>query len=148
MILQSSLLHYLELRGTELAYLQVMDSRMAGNKDCDQHWSSDSERRACQNSHGVVLLLNGGYSPTSAHEVFRGQNSNGTVAVAAGCYFLSNPVLPFCVNHGLELNSYQRDSVYAAMLKKGYIDYPFVADFDEGDQNENLKEEQSFHKMA
>ena len=105
-----------------LAYLHLANSR----------WADESSPGAESNEKYVQLwgdaspvLLEGGYNVASAQEEVDVRYKGRDVGIAFGRFFISNPDLPFRVRMGIDFQKYDRDTFYAPMSTKGYIDYPF-----------------------
>jgi NADPH2 dehydrogenase len=108
-----------------LAYLHLLESRVAGNAEVE---SSDSLDFAFEAYSGPVLVA-GGFKPDLAKKVVDEERKDRDVVVVFGRYFLSTPDLVFRIQNGLELNKYDRTSFYLAKSQKGYTDYPFSPEF-------------------
>ncbi|KAI1620004.1 hypothetical protein EDD37DRAFT_182397 [Exophiala viscosa] len=116
-----------ELRSFGLAYLHLIEPRVAGNADVDNKESQadnlDFARAAWQKSSPIIIA--GGYTPKNAGEALDTVFKDDDVAIAFGRYFLSNPDLPFRIAKNLPLTPYQRDTFYKVKSPDGYTDYPF-----------------------
>ncbi|KIX03607.1 uncharacterized protein Z518_07160 [Rhinocladiella mackenziei CBS 650.93] len=123
------------LKQLKLAYIHVVESRVAGNADV--HGATERIDFVVDTWNGTSpVLIAGGFKPDSAmkevDEVFKDKD----VAIVFGRYFLSTPDLPFRVKKGLELNPYNRATFYKVKSEEGYIDYPFSAEFEQACKNQ------------
>lgn len=111
------------LQKLELAYLHVVESRIAGNIDVEGQERIDFAIKAwC----GVSpVLIAGGFSPQSAINAVDKEYKDVDVAVVFGRYFISNPDLPFRIKTGVSLSDYNRDKFYLEGSMDGYTNYPF-----------------------
>lgn len=116
------------LKKLRLAYLHVVESRVAGPMDCESTekvnflvdiWSGTSP-----------VFIAGGFRPELAFKAVDEEFKNHDVAVVFGRYFISNPDLPFRINKGIPLTPYNRDTFYKAKSRDGYTDYDFSREFD------------------
>ncbi|KAH7396669.1 hypothetical protein DE146DRAFT_657388 [Phaeosphaeria sp. MPI-PUGE-AT-0046c] len=108
-----------------LAYLHLVEGRVSGSTEVE---SSDSSDFAFDVFSGPILLA-GGFTPDLARKVVDKEYKERDVAIVFGRYFISTPDLVFRIQHGLELNKYDRNSFYRAKTEKGYTDYPFSPEF-------------------
>lgn len=109
-----------------LAYLRLGNSRwiegmVPGTEDNQIYARTWGKSRA--------LLLEGGYDAASAEEEANIRFKDYNVAISFGRFFISNPDLPFRVKEGIGFQQYDRSHFYTPLSKKGYIDYPFSAEF-------------------
>lgn len=109
----------------DLAYLHLVESRIAGNADVE---SCDKLDFATKIWRGPLFIA-GGYRPDSAKRLVDEERSDRNVVVLFGRYFISTPDLPFRIRAHLELNEYDRSTFYTPMNAKGYTDYPFSKEF-------------------
>ncbi|EXJ87485.1 hypothetical protein A1O3_04445 [Capronia epimyces CBS 606.96] len=105
----------------DLAYLHLVESRVAGAGDYDGHDRLDFAYDLWKG----VLLVAGGYTPQEARELVDEKHPDRDIVVIFGRYFISNPDLVYRVREGLEINAYNRDTFYVAQSAVGYLDYPF-----------------------
>ncbi|KAM0457394.1 hypothetical protein ACHAO4_003193 [Trichoderma viride] len=121
------------LKALNLAYLHVVESRIAGDtagggtEKLDfllDIWGDDTP-----------FLIAGGWKPDGALEAMDGQYKDKNVALVFGRYFLATPDLPFRIRRGLELNQYKRDLFYAIKTKEGYLDYNFSKEWEEASKH-------------
>ena len=117
------------LRKIGLAYLHVVESRIAGNADVESSDRVEFAVDAWDNLSPVFIA--GGFNPASAQEAVDKTYSNREVVIVFGRYFISNPDLPFRIRNGTGLAHYDRDSFYIPKSEKGYIDYPFSREWSE-----------------
>lgn len=108
------------LDALNLAYLHLVESRIAGNADVEGPESLDP---LLPHFNGNILIA-GGFKPDSAKQLVE-QHKDRNIVVVFGRYFISTPDLVFRLQNGIELNPYDRDSFYIPKSEKGYIDYPF-----------------------
>ncbi|KAJ8116176.1 hypothetical protein OPT61_g2337 [Boeremia exigua] len=109
----------------KLAYLHLVESRIAGNADVE---STESLDFAIDLWSGPLLLA-GGYKPDTAKTVVDQERPNRDILVMFGRLFIATPDLPFRVKEGLDLNQYNRDTFYTPKKPEGYIDYEFSPQF-------------------
>jgi NADPH2 dehydrogenase len=118
-----------ELRTFGLAYLHLVEPRIAGNADINlkpnQVDSLDFAIAAWQKSSPIIIA--GGYTPTTASQALADPafNKDADIAIAFGRFFISNPDLAFRAARNLPLTPYQRDTFYKVKSADGYTDYPF-----------------------
>ncbi|ORY69023.1 uncharacterized protein BCR38DRAFT_482499 [Pseudomassariella vexata] len=108
-----------------LAYLHLVESRIAGNADVE---ASDKLTFAFDLWNGPLLVA-GGFRPDSARRLVDEEHPEKDIIVMFGRYFISTPDLPFRVQKGLDLNAYNRDTFYTPKEVVGYLDYPFSKEF-------------------
>jgi NADPH2 dehydrogenase len=123
------------LRELQLAYIHVVESRVAGNADVDATEKVDFAVEAWGGQSPVFVA--GGFKADSARRTVDVEFKDNDVAVVFGRYFISNPDLPFRLKEGIELQKYNRDTFYNAMSEEGYIDYPFSKEFEEQQQQQS-----------
>jgi len=109
-----------------IAYLHLANSRWIEEISV-QDESNEILLQAWGNAKPVIL--EGGYDSDSAKQEVDVAYHGYDVAIAFGRHFLSNPDLPFRIKMGIELEKYDRETFYTPMLPKGYVDYPFSAEF-------------------
>lgn len=80
------------------------------------------------NNYSPVIVA-GGYTPTSAQTAVDGHYAKWNVIIAFGRLFLANPDLVFRIQHGIELNQYNRSTFYLPTSEEGYNDYPFSPEY-------------------
>ncbi|KAG5639952.1 hypothetical protein DXG03_002154 [Asterophora parasitica] len=107
-----------------LAYLHVIEPRVSGAEDREQHAheSNDFIRAIWQ---GKPYITAGGYTLASALDA----GERGEL-VAFGRLYISNPDLPLRLKHNISLTPYNRKTFYvpgdSADAHVGYTDYPFA----------------------
>jgi NADPH2 dehydrogenase len=114
------------LRPLKLAFLHVVEPRVAGNVDRveDAEMENlDFVREAWQKAGPIILA--GGFTPTSANEALETRWKDEEVAIAFGRHFISNPVLPFRLANDIPLTPYDRNTFYKVKSRDGYTDYAF-----------------------
>ncbi|KAH7083498.1 hypothetical protein BKA63DRAFT_154132 [Paraphoma chrysanthemicola] len=114
-----------KLNPLKLAYLHLVESRIAGSKDCE----GDEKLDFAIDLWSGPLLLAGGYKPDTAKMVVDHERPDKDIVVMFGRLYISTPDLPFRVKNGLDLNPYNRDTFYTPMKAEGYIDYEFSTHF-------------------
>ncbi|EXJ78577.1 hypothetical protein A1O1_08978 [Capronia coronata CBS 617.96] len=119
-----------ELRKLKLAYLHIIEARVAGLFDTNQTDSIDLFVDAWNNTSPVIIA--GGYTPDSAKQTVDGKYVDKDVLIAFGRPFISNPDLPFRIKKGIPLTKYIRELFYEVLQPEGYTDYKFSKEFQEG----------------
>lgn len=115
------------LHEMDIAYLHLANSRWVEDVT---HPDADNETFVRMWGKSKPVLLAGGYDAASARRVVdKTYAGYGNVAVVFGRLYISNPDLPFRVQHGLRLQEYDRDTFYVPFSDKGYLDYPFSDEF-------------------
>lgn len=116
-----------------LAYLSLVEAvgdpgaLLFNGKSVNQEKTLDFILEAWNNRSPVIVA--GGYRPDSAALALEEHYRKWNTLVAFGRYFLANPDLVFRIQHGLELNNYNRATFYLAKNEVGYNDYPFSEEF-------------------
>ncbi|GAB7346121.1 hypothetical protein MBLNU457_4871t1 [Dothideomycetes sp. NU457] len=113
----------------KLAYLHVVESRIAGNADIEATEKVDFAVEIWGKTSPVLIA--GGFKAESARKLVDEEYKDADVGVVFGRYFISNPDLVFRVKEGIEFAKYDRDTFYNAKSEKGYTDYPFSEKFQE-----------------
>ena len=122
------------LKELKLAYIHLVESRIAGNLDvegtekCDPFidiWAGTSP-----------ILLAGGFTKDSAREAIEKQYKDQDLAIVFGRYFIANPDLVFRMKEDIPFQRWNRDTLYIPCSKEGYIDYPYSAEWEK--QNSRL----------
>lgn len=111
------------LKSLKLAYVHLVESRIAGNADVERTEKIDPFIEVWGQTSPILIA--GGFKPMSACKAVEEEYPDKDVAVVFGRYFISNPDLVFRVREGVPLTQYDRDSFYIPKSEKGYIDYPF-----------------------
>lgn len=114
-----------KLNSLNLAYLHLVESRIAGNADVEVF---DKLEFAMSIWNGPLFIA-GGYHPASAFRLVDEEHKNKEIVVLFGRYFISTPDLPFRIQKNLELNEYDRSTFYTPKSEHGYIDYTFSKEF-------------------
>ncbi|KAL1955688.1 hypothetical protein VTO42DRAFT_8160 [Malbranchea cinnamomea] len=116
------------LRDFKLAYLHVVEPRIAGNADIESSDNIDWLVNLWGNTSPVVVA--GGYKPDLASvQAVADRFKESDVIVGFGRYYISNPDLPFRIQKGIAATPYDRGTFYIPESPKGYIDYPFSEEF-------------------
>ena len=116
------------LKELKLAYIHVVESRICGNADVEATEKVDFAIDVWGKTSPVLIA--GGFKPDSALRAVNDEYKDKDLAVVFGRYFISNPDLPFRLEHGIELAKYDRETFYKAKSEEGYIDYPFSEEFE------------------
>ncbi|KHO01880.1 Aldolase-type TIM barrel [Metarhizium album ARSEF 1941] len=120
-----------------LAYLHLVESRVAGNTDVKAK-SSESLDFAYELWNGPLLVA-GGFLPQTAKSLVDEEHRDKDIVVVFGRRFLATPDLPFRVKNGIQLNEYNRDTFYTPKSPVGYIDYPFSREFLDTEEGRAVK---------
>lgn len=110
-----------------LAYIHLIEPRVVNNEDLE-HPITESLDFAI-NLWDKPILLAGGYRPDNVQKTMDGIYPGKDIIVMFGRYFVANPDLVFRIKNSLRLNHYDRSTFYAVKNPKGYLDYPFSAEF-------------------
>lgn len=117
-----------ELKKLKLAYVHVVESRIAGNADVEQ---TDNVRFLVDAwGNQSPVLIAGGFKPASAKIAVDEEYKNNDVAIVFGRYFISNPDLVFRVKEGIELTPYDREKFYNKKQRDGYTTWKFSKEFE------------------
>lgn len=108
-----------------LAYLSLIESRVAGGQDVD----SDEGLDFAYDLWDGPLLIAGGYTPEEARKLVDEKYQDKEIVVIFGRWFISNPDLVFKIKEGLKLTKYDRSTFYGKELAAGYVDYPFGKEY-------------------
>jgi N-ethylmaleimide reductase len=111
-----------ELNRFELAYIHLIEPRVAGNAEAAQFDAALNSRNFKPLITGdTKLISNGGHTLASGTEAVQSGEAD---AIAFGRHFIANPDLVgrFAIN--APLNPYDRQTFYGG-TEKGYTDYPF-----------------------
>ncbi|KAM0285116.1 hypothetical protein ACHAO9_008947 [Fusarium lateritium] len=111
-----------KLSGLKLAYLHLVESRIAGSGDVE---SSENLDFAIERWNGPLLIA-GGFKPDTARKLVDEEYPTKDIVVMFGRYFISTPDLPYRLREGLELNPYDRSTFYTPKSPVGYVDYPAI----------------------
>lgn len=115
----------LKVQRYKIAYLHLVESRIAGAQDSNINKSLDFAYKAWD---GPILVA-GGYTPIEAFEMTDKKHSGRDIVIIFGRHFISNPDLVYKINHGLELTKYKRSGFYTPESVVGYSDYPFCVEY-------------------
>jgi NADPH2 dehydrogenase len=115
------------LKELKLAYLHVVESRIAGNADVEATENVDFLVDIWGKTSPVFIA--GGFRPASAFTAVDQEYPDHDIVVVFGRYFISNPDLPFKIKEGIPLEPYNRNTFYKAKSRDGYTDYPFSSKF-------------------
>lgn len=110
-----------ELDRLDLAYLHLIEPRVAGNAADESRDQNPIAARLFRQSYRGVIIAAGGFDADSAEAILAEGSAD---LVAFGRSFISNPDLPERFRHKLPLNDYDRDTFYGGTAA-GYTDYPF-----------------------
>jgi len=116
------------LKKLNLAYLLVDESRVSGNADVESTEKADFAIDIWGKTSPVLIA--GGFRADSAKRAVNEEYTSSDIAVVFGRYFISNPDLPFRIQHNVELTKYNRDKFYNPKSPDGYIDYPFSKEYE------------------
>ncbi|PSM49942.1 alkene reductase [Chroococcidiopsis sp. CCALA 051] len=103
----------------ELAYLHLVEPRVAGNETVENP-TSELSSKYFRPIYKGTLISAGGYDRESGNAVLASRDAD---LVAYGRLFISNPDLPQRFALNAQLNPYDRSSFYGGD-KRGYTDYP------------------------
>lgn len=115
------------LKDLKLAYLHLVESRIAGNADIEATEKNDPFIEQWGKTSPIFLA--GGFTPDSSRQAVDAQYKDKDVAIVFGRYWISTPDLVFRIENGIELTPYNRDLFYNAKEAKGYVDWPFSEAF-------------------
>lgn len=108
-----------ELGKLDLSYLHLVEPRYSREESADGN-TMPNYSEMFKATYGGPIIASGGYKPDSGAAAV----SKGNIdAIAFGRWFISNPDLPYRIEHGLELTPYDRSTFYGG-TEKGYTDYP------------------------
>lgn len=110
-----------ELNGFGLAWLHVIEPRVAGGQEVAEGAQAVAARDLRVHFHGPIVAA-GGFTPQTAAAIVEAGDAD---LVAFGRHFIANPDLPHRIRHGLPLNAYDRNTFYGGD-HRGYTDYPAV----------------------
>lgn len=117
-----------ELKKLELAYLHVVESRIAGNADVESTEKIDFLIDLWANQSPVFIA--GGFKTDSAYRAVDEEYKDKDIAVVFGRYFITNPDLVFRVKNRLEFTPYDRNKFYNKKQEDGYITWAFSKEFE------------------
>lgn len=110
---------------TGIAYLHVIESRVAGAEDTDGSESLDFIYDLWKGP----LLVAGGFTPQKAAKLVDEEHPDRDIVVVFGRQFISNPDLVYRIQKGLALTAYDRNTFYIPQSPSGYSDYPFSKEY-------------------
>jgi len=116
----SDLINDLRIRFDKLAYVHVIEPRVAGSETSSDGLSTESNDFIKEIWSPRPLILAGNFVRENSIEATKEDN----VLVAIGRYFISNPDLPVRFKGDLKLTHYNRNTFYTSGAV-GYTDYPF-----------------------
>lgn len=120
--------HFIKgLKDMKLAYLHLVESRVAGNADIESTEKNDVFIDLWGKTSPILIA--GGFKPDSAKRCVNEEYKDVDMAVVFGRYFISNPDLVYRLEHDIPLEQYDRDTFYKAKSKDGYLDYPYSEEF-------------------
>jgi N-ethylmaleimide reductase len=111
-----------QLNAFGLAYLHLVEPRVAGNLDIEPQFDLQSARFRPLISSKSALISAGGHTGKTAEALIA---EGGADLVAFGRAFIANPDLPKRLIQGAILNRYHRETFYGGSAE-GYTDYPFL----------------------
>ena len=111
------------LKELKLAYVHLVESRIAGNADVEQTEKCDPFIKLWSGTSPIFLA--GGFTQASARKAVEEEYPNEDLAIVFGRYFIANPDLVFRMREGVEFQKYNRDTFYKTGSTEGYIDYPY-----------------------
>lgn len=119
-----------KIRGLGLAYLHLVQTRVAGSEDAEPVKDGEDSLDFVVNLWDGPLLIAGGLTPKDARYLVDEQYKEKNVIATFGRSFISTPDLPFRIKEGIELNPYDRHTFYLPKSPVGYIDQPFSKEFE------------------
>lgn len=117
-----------QLRGLDLAFLDLIEARIRGNDDADCGIGKDVSflvHEWCKDNGPAPVLLSGGFSPESAKVAVDETYKDYQIAVMFGRYWTSNPDLVYRIRQEVSLVKYDRSTFYTPKKAEGYIDWDF-----------------------
>jgi N-ethylmaleimide reductase len=113
--LSSAGVGFLDVVETGMALRHVRPEKQTAKRQ-DFNWA------VIRSNFRGIYMANGEYTRIRAIDAVKSGHAD---LVSFGTDFLSNPDLPFRLEHDLGLNPPDKDSFYEGGPVKGYIDYPF-----------------------
>ena len=113
-----------QLNHRPLAYLHLVEPRVAGNNDIEPTFDLGSDKFRPVLSSAIRLISAGGHTRDSATSVIQSGQAD---LVAFGRLFIANPDLPKRLQLNLPLNRYNRGTFYGGG-REGYVDYPALTE--------------------
>jgi NADPH2 dehydrogenase len=117
-----------ELKKLKLAYIHIVESRIAGNADVEQTEGVNFLVDLWDNQSPVLIA--GGFKPASAKKAVDVEFKGHDVAIVFGRYFISNPDLVFRLKEGIEFTPYDREKFYNKKQEDGYTSWKFSQEFE------------------
>lgn len=121
------------LKDLKLAYVHLVESRIAGNADVEATEKCDPFIDIWKGTSPILLA--GGFTQDSARQTIEEQYKTQDMAVVFGRYFIANPDLVFRMKEDIPFQKYNRDTFYKVKSPEGYTDYPYSEEF----ENHNSK---------
>jgi NADPH2 dehydrogenase len=116
-----------QMAALKLAYVHLVESRIAGNADVESTDQLDFFFKAYADASPVIVA--GGYKADSAAKAVDEKYKDHQVVIGFGRPFITNPDLAFRIKEGLALVPHDRQNFYAPKDPKGYVDYEFSEEF-------------------
>lgn len=116
-----------ELKKFGLAYLHVVESRIAGGSDVESTEKVNFIVDIWDNQSPILIA--GGFRPDTAVKAVDEEFPGKDVIIVFGRYFISNPDLVFKIQKGIELTPYDRTKFYTRGSPDGYTTYPFCKQY-------------------
>lgn len=110
------------LAGSELAYLHIIEPRVAIKADADGEAKFGESNRFVRDIWKGVLIRAGGFKYADS---VSDTEADDKLIISLGRLFLANPDIVRRWKEGLPLNAYNRDTFYTPG-EVGYTDYPFA----------------------
>jgi len=110
-----------ELDKLHLAYLHLIEPRIAGNVEDESRDQNPVASRLIRQHYKGLIIAAGGFDGQSARAIIESGDAD---LVAFGRHFIANPDLPARLRNGWPLNPYERESFFGG-TEIGYTDYPF-----------------------
>ncbi|KAF2145831.1 uncharacterized protein K452DRAFT_295392 [Aplosporella prunicola CBS 121167] len=120
------------LRKLDLAFLELLEPRVAAIIDRDPHDDSLAFALKAWGPDRPVLLSGGFKTPASAYDAVDATYRDYEAAVVFGRLFISTPDLVFRVKKRIALTPYDRSTFYKQkymLPEPGYVDYPYSREF-------------------
>lgn len=114
------------LKDLEIAYLHLIESRVAVSVDCDKTEGLEFAFEAWGNQSPILVA--GGLKAHNVRDAVDGEYKAYDTVAVFGRYFISTPDLVYRVRNGLRPNAYDRPTFYTPDAK-GYTDYPFSQEY-------------------
>jgi N-ethylmaleimide reductase len=110
-----------ELDKLNLAYLHLIEPRIAGNVEDESKNQNPLAARLIRQHYKGTIIAAGGFAGESAKAILEAGDAD---LVAFGRHFIANPDLPERLRNGWPLNPYDRETFFGG-TQVGYTDYPF-----------------------